>query len=396
MNSNKILEEWQETLINQPDFLKQILQNLMQLTLKEEFTKFIGAENYERTDQRKGYRNGTYERSLKTRVGKLDLNVCRDRNGEFQTELFERYQRSEKALILGILEMYLHGVATRKMEGILETLCGYGISKSQVSSMSHYLDKDLKNWRERSLEKYRYVFFDARYEKIRENGHVISNAAVVAVGTTEEGFREIIGCDVINSESFEDWDEFIGSLRARGLIGVEYTVSDDNKGLRKAIEKHFQGALWQRCQVHFMRNFISKISKAEAPEAIRLLQEVFASFSKEEAKEKLPKLEAFLKEKKKFSLWDWLEDNIEDTFTVFALPIEHQKKMKSTNMLERYNQELKRRSQVIRIFPNAASCLRLVTALCQEKSEEWGNKRYLRNEEKEKKIDPSPSLRRAI
>jgi putative transposase len=274
--------------------------------------------------------------------------------------------------------MYLHGVATRKVEGILDTLCGFGISKSQVSSMTQYLDKGLKSWRDRPLGKYRYVIFDARYEKVRENGQVISKAAVVAVGITEEGFREIIGCGVINSESFEEWDEFISSLKERGLTGVSYAVSDDNKGLKKAIGKHFQGVLWQRCQVHFMRNFISKLSKTEVSEAIRLLQDVFASWSKEEAKEKLPKLEAFLKEKKKNSLWNWLEENIEETFSVFALPIEHHKKLKSTNMLERYNQELKRRSRIIRIFPNEASCVRLVTALCQEKSEEWGNKKYIK------------------
>lgn len=397
MHRTKILEEWQDTLINQPDFFKQALQNFLQQALKEEFGKFIGAENYERTDQRKGYRNGSYERNLKTRVGEILLHVCRDRNGEFQTELFERYQRSEKALILGMLEMYVTGVATRKVESILEHLCGFGVSKSQVSSMTHHLDKELKIWRDRVLEKkYPYLIFDARYEKIREAGHVVSKAVVVAVGIAEDGFREILGCGVINSESYEEWDEFIGTIKARGLKGVTYSVSDNNAGLTKAIQRHFQGVLWQRCQVHFMRNFISKISKAEAPEAIRLLKEVFSASTKEEALEKIQKIAAFLKEKKKNSLLIWLEENIEDTFSVFALPIEHHKQLKSTNMLERYNQELKRRSRVVRIFPNEASCLRLLTALCQEKSEEWGNKKYLREVEKEKKIDPPPCLRRAM
>lgn len=386
MHHTKILEEWQETLINQPNFLKQVLQNFLQQSLNEEFKKFIGAENYERTDQRKGYRNGFYDRSLKTRVGEILLHVCRDRNGEFQSELFERYQRSEKSLIIGMIEMYLTGVATRRVENILENLCGFGVSKSQVSSLTQHLDKDLKTWRERTLESsYPYLILDARYEKIREGGHVISKAVVVAVGITAEGFREIIGCDVINSESYEGWDDFIGSLKKRGLSGIEYTVSDNNSGLRKAVEKHFQGALWQRCQVHFMRNFLSKISKAEATEAMRLLRDVFASSTKEEAEEKLQKMKSLLRAKKKNSLLIWLDENIEDTFSVYALPIEHHKRLKSTNMLERYNQELKRRSRVIRIFPNEASCLRLITALCQEKSEEWGYKKYIKEVEKEKK-----------
>lgn len=378
MENIKIAEQWQAALIDQPDFLKHALQHFMQKALEEEFQKFIGANEYQRTPERKGYRNGSYERQLKTRVGSLLISVCRDRDGEFRSELFERYQRSEKALVLGILEMYLWGVSTRNVEDIVETLCGFGVSKSQVSSYTKQLDEDLKPWRERPLiEEYQYLVFDARYEKVRENSRVISKAFVVAVGITLEGRREIIGCWTANSESFEAWDECLKGLKARGLKGVKFVVSDDNKGLRNAIAKHFQGVIWQRCQVHFMRNFLGKLAKSEQREGIRLLKDVFSAESKQEAKERLKKVEEFLKAKKKEGIWKWLEENVEETLMVMELPIEHRKKMKSTNMLERVNQELKRRSRVVRIFPNEQSCLRLLTALCQEISEGWNERKYL-------------------
>lgn len=378
MDRSKIAEEWQGALINQTDFFKNALQEFIQQALQAEFRNFIGADDYQRTSERKGFRNGAYERQLKTRVGTLYLKVCRDRDGEFRTELFERYQRSEKALVLGIMEMYLWGVSTRNVEDIMETLCGFGVSKSQVSALTVELDEKLEPWRKRALtETYIYVIFDARYEKVRENGRVISKAFVVAVGITKDGKREIIGCWVTNSESYEAWEGCLRELKERGLKDVKYVVSDDNKGLRGAIEKHFQGVIWQRCQVHFMRNFIGKLARSEQVEGIRLLKDVYAATSKEEARERLRKIEGFLIGKKKEGVWRWLEENIEETLGVYELPIEHRKRMRSTNMLERFNQELKRRSRVVRIFPNEKSCLRLLTAICMETSEEWGNRQYL-------------------
>lgn len=380
MNRSNMANDWQEALIDKPDFLKLALQAFMQKALEEEFRKFICADAGERTEERTGYRNGTYPRLLKTRVGSLNLNVCRDRDGEFKTELFERYQRSEKALVLGIIEMYLWGVSTRNVEAIMEPLCGFSVSKSQVSELAGRLDHDLNIWRTRPLtDEYMYVMFDARYEKIRENGRVISKGFVVAVGIMVTGEREILGTWMINSESYEAWDDCLKELKNRGLKGVRYVVSDDNKGLRGAIAKHFQGVIWQRCQVHFMRNFIGKLSQAEKGEGIGLLKEVFAATTKEEAKNRLVKVGEFLKRRKKDNVWAWLEESIEETLAVLDLPIEHRKKMKSTNMLERFNQELKRRSRVVRIFPNEQSCLRLLTALCQETSESWGNRNYLKD-----------------
>jgi putative transposase len=378
MDGNKIAAEMQEVLINQNGFLSTLIEKILQKAIEVEFEKFIGAKEYERTDDRQGHRNGSYGRQFKTRVGSIMLNVCRDRAGEFQTSLFEKYQRSEKAFVGTIAEMYFSGISTRKIGNIMDELCGFNVSKSQVSNLTAELDPQLLAWKERLLTAvYRYLIFDARYEKIRENGKVVSKAYVVAIGITSEGYREIIGCWVINSESYEAWNECIIALKERGLTGVEYAVADDNKGLRKALQKHFQGLLIQRCQVHYMRNFLSKLAKNERQEGIRLLQDVFAAHTKEEAMERLEKAKTLLESKKKKGVVEWLEESIEEALIVLELPIEHRKKMKSTNMLERFNQELKRRSRVIRIFPNEASCLRVLGTLCQETSESWSHRKYL-------------------
>ena len=379
MNNNKTASQWQDALINQDGILSQMLRECLQTIIHAEFAKFIGAKEYERTDERKGLRNGFYERQLQTRVGSLTLRVCRDRAGEFKTELFDKYQRSEKAFTFAIAEMYFAGVSTRKVSSVMEELCGFSVSKSHVSDLAKQLDEQLLEWRERKLTKsYPYLLFDARYEKVRENGRVISKACVVAIGISQHGMREIIGTWVVNSESYEAWDACFKSLKERGLHGVEYVASDDNQGLKSALLKYFQGVELQRCQVHFMRNFIDKLAKSEKDEGVRLLQEVFAADAKDEAMKKMEKIKDFLTSKKKEKVADWLEENIEESLAVLNLPIEHRKQMKSTNMLERVNQELKRRSRVVRIFPNTDSCLRLLSALCQEISEGWSNRRYLK------------------
>ena len=355
-----------------------MVQSAIQKALDVQFTEFIGADLYERTEERRAVRNGSYQRQLKTRVGSIELNVCRDRAGEFKTDLFDRYQRSEKALVMSLLEMYLWGVSTRNVEEITESLCGFSVSKSQVSDIAKSLDEELEQWRNRELlEPYQYLVFDARYEKVREAGRVVSKAVAVAVGITEDGKREVLGTWVINSESFEQWDDCLEQLIKRGLRGVNYVVSDQNKGLRAAIEKRFQEVVWQRCQIHFMRNFLSKLSKQIHPEAIKLLRKVFAAEDKNTALQEAAKLSTYLRNHKREQVANWLEENLEETLGIYELPAEHRKRMKSTNMLERLNQELKRRSKVVRIFPNERSCLRLMTALCQEYSEDWMNRRYL-------------------
>ena len=378
MKHNEMKKILQENLMAHPGYLQNTMEAIIQEAIIQQFNKFIGAEAYERTDQRHGLRNGTYERKIKTRVGTITLKVCRDRDGLFQQEVFEKYQRSEKALMIAIIEMYLNGVSTRKVSAIVEELCGFSISKSTVSELTKKIDVDQKIWRTRALtEVYQYLVVDARYEKVRENGHVVSKAFVTIIGITVECEREIIGTWVINSESFEEWDACFAELIDRGLFGVKYVVSDENKGLVRAIAKRFQGAKWQRCQVHFMRNFLSKISASEKNEGIKLLQDLFAAPSKEEALKRVSPLRDFLLKQKKENVAQWLEDSIEDTLAVYSLPEEHRTKMKSTNMVERLNEEMKRRSRVVRIFPNEQSCLRLLTAVCQEISEDWDEKPYL-------------------
>lgn len=378
MDISKVPNVWQEALVNNNDYVKNILQQAFQTALDEQFNRFINAKLYERTDERKGLRNGSYSRSLNTKVGSLTLNVCRDRAGEFSPELFEEYQRSEKALVCTIAQMYFSGVSTRKIKNIMETLCGFGISKSHVSVLVKSFDEQLQSWRLRQLKlTYPYLVLDARYEKIRENGHVISKAFVTVIGITENGIREVIGCYVINSESIEAWDTVFKDLKDRGLHGVLYAVSDDNIGLRTGLKKYFQEAALQRCQVHFMRNFIGRLAKSELKVGIKLLREVFAAETIEEARESVKKLSDFLVVQKKEKVVTWLEDNIEETFAVYTLPVHQHKKMKSTNMVERLNEELKRRSRVVRIFPNEESCLRLLGTICQEISESWGDKQYL-------------------
>lgn len=372
------LDAWQEeALINQEGFIKGIVEEALQKVINTQFEDFIQAGEYERTDSRNGYRNGSYTRKFHTRVGSVTLRICRDREGRFQTSLFERCQRSERALLSILTEMYVNGVSTRKVTNIVEELCGHSVSKSLVSKLTVDLDDQINEWRNRPLIKsYPYLIFDARYEKVRES-NVASKAVVVAVGITSEGIREIIGCWVVNSESYDAWDSCFNELKDRGLRGVEYVVSDDNRGLKKALYKCFQGVKLQRCQVHFMRNFLSKLSKKDQKEGMLLLKEVFAANTKQRAMATLEHLIAFLEVRRKDAIVEWLEENIEDTLMVLELPYAHRTKMKSTNMLERFNQELKRRTKIIRIFPNDPSCLRLIGALCQEASERWGNRKYL-------------------
>jgi transposase-like protein len=377
--NNREAEKQVLALANRDELFSTILQKALNEALEERMKAFLCAGNYERIEGRKGYRNGSYERQLKTRVGTINLTVCRDRNGAFEHDVFERYERSEKALMLSISEMYFSGVATRKVSDVLETLCGTTISKSTVSELTKKLDVDLHQWRTRSLhaKKYRYLVVDARYEKIRENGQVISKACAIIVGIDDDGFREILGCYVVNSESNEGWDHCFADLKNRDLHGVQFVVSDENRGLRNALSKHFQGVLFQRCQVHFMRNFLSKLARNEQAEYMSLLRDVFAAATEKDAKEQVKKLTQALTEKRKHKLAQWIDEHIEESLVVLQLQKEHHKKMKSTNMLERLNQEVKRRSRSIRIFPNEDSCLRLLTALCQETSESWESKRYL-------------------
>lgn len=376
----EILTGWQEG-IGGEDFLRELVQRTVQQVLEAEMSSFLGAENYQRNSERRGWRNGYKPRTLKTRVGELELMVPKDRDGLFQTELFERYQRSEKALVLALLQMYVEGVSTRKVSAITEALCGLEVSKSQVSALSQKLDAEVAEWRQRPLtEAYPYLVIDARYEKVRRGGAVVSQGVLVGVGISASGYREVLGCWMAESESEASWGAVFSELKQRGLHGVRYVVSDDHAGMVKAIGRHFQGVVWQRCQVHFVRNALSLCGQRERPLVLRLMKTVTESATREGANAALASAIADL-EQKAPRVAQLLEDHGEEILGVYALPEAHQKRMRTTNMLERQNQELKRRTRVVRVFPHEQSCLRLIAALLMETSQEWMERIYLSMEE---------------
>ena len=371
------------------DFLRELVQRTVQQVLETEMTGFLGGGSYERNGERRGWRNGYKPRTLKTRVGELELMVPKDRDGEFQTELFERYQRSEKALVLAMLEMYVGGVSTRKVSAITEALCGLEVSKSQVSALTAKLDAEIEAWRMRSLTQlYPYLVVDARYEKVRQGGAVVSQGVLVVCGIDQRGYREVLGCWVAESESEASWGAVFAELKQRGLDGVRYVVSDDHAGMVKAIERHFQGAVWQRCQVHFVRNALSLCGVALRPMVLGLMRSVTEAPTRDAAKSALAAAVAQL-EKKAPKTARLLEEDGEEILGVYALPEAHRKRMRTTNMLERQNQELKRRTRVVRVFPHAPSCLRLVAALLIETSQQWMERLYLRMEEEAAEQTPA-------
>lgn len=367
---SKSREIMQEALIDDKDFLRAMIEKFCQTFMEEELTAFIGADTHQRTDNRVGYRNGYKPRILRTRVGELNLLVPKDREGNFSTELFSRYQRSEKALVLSIIEMYIQGVSTRKVTKIAEELCGLSVSKSQVSRLASELDLQLGAWRGRQLGSYPYLVIDARYEKVRTPRGVVSQGVLIVAGVSKEGYREILAVEMANAENKTNWGELFGSLVKRGLTGTEYVVSDDHPGLVDAITKYFAGALWQRCQAHFMRNILDKVAKAHRAELKAEMRAIFDSPNRERAAA-LTRSAILRYEQNYPVVADILEESADDILANFSLPSGHRKRMRTTNLLERYNQEIKRRTKVARIFPNDAAALRLISALAMEQSEEW-------------------------
>jgi putative transposase len=375
----------QGPLLDDPGFLKEIVHNVVQEVLEAEMTEHIGAAPHERTDARKGHRNGYKPRALRTRVGTLNLLVPQDREGTFSTRLFSRYQRNEKALVLALMEMYVEGVSTRKVKDITEELCGASFSKSLVSSLAGRLDSELQSWRTRPLEAegYPYLLVDARYEKVRSGGRVVSQGVLVASAVREpDGFREILAVEVADTESEATYQELFRSLKARGLKGVELVISDDHEGLKSAIERHFQGASWQRCQVHYARNLLGMVGAKKRKELAAELRAIFAATNREQALQIASEVADRWRGCGHEKVACHLEEHIEECLACLAFPESHQRRIRTTNSLERFNQELKRRTRVVRIFPNREACLRLVSALAVEQSEEWlTGRRYLDMEE---------------
>lgn len=353
------------------DLLRAMVRESVQQILEAEMSEIIGAGKSQRVEGRRGYRSGYYERSLVTRVGKLELRVPQDREGRFSTELFERYSRTERAFVGALVEMYVQGVSTRKVKAVTEELCGHEFSASAVSRLNVKLDETLRRFAERPLdEDYPYLILDARYERVREDGIVGKRAVLIAIGVNLDGRRCVLGVALANRESQTSWKDFLTSLLERGLRGVEYVVSDDHAGLKQAVPQVLPGTVWQRCYVHFLRNALDHLPRKHDDDCMTELRWIYDRRKLTEARSDLA---AWLKrwQAKYPKLCDWVEENIDETLAVYRLPAGHHKNMRSTNLLERFNEEIRRRTYVVRVFPNPDACLRLVRALAAEQHEEW-------------------------
>ena len=355
----------------------KLLASILNQVLDAQSTEQIGAKRYERNGERKAYRNGIRERQMTTRIGTITLEIPRHRQGNFETDLFNRYQRSEQALVLAMIEMVINGVSTRKIQKVTEELCGQSFSKSTVSVLCKRLDPIIEAFCNRPLLKhYPFVVIDALYLKARENARVRSKGVLIAQGISEDGHREILGFQVSDSESETSWSEFFTNLKKRGLVNVDVVVSDNHQGLVKAVRKCFQNTSWQRCQTHFSRNVLDKTPKRLQPKLKELLKVMYDSPDIESARairnriikefeDRTPKAMAVL------------ESGFDDVMAVMSLPLKYRKRLRTTNSIERLNEEIRRRERVIRIFPNVESVIRLIGALLIEQDEKWSTgKKY--------------------
>lgn len=349
----------------------RLLEEIFNQVLLAQSTEQLGAKPYERTDERTAYRNGVRERQLTTRVGKLTLKVPRHRNGQFSTELFNRYQRSEQALVLAMMEMVVNGVSTRKVERITEELCGETFSKSTISNLCKNLDPIVHEFKTRPLKNhYPFILVDAIYLKVRENNRVQSRGLLIAVGINKDGNREIIGFEIANTENESSWGDFFVSLKERGLKDVHLITSDNHKGLVKAVRRHFQGATWQRCQTHFSKNILDATPKPLQPEVKEELRKLYDAVDIDSARSVRDQIISKYEDKAPRAM-TLLDEAFDDVTAVLILPFKYRKKLRTTNMVERLNQEIRRRERVIRIFPNEASVIRLMGALLIELDEKW-------------------------
>jgi putative transposase len=358
------------------------LQVLLNQAMVIERDRHLGAASYERNELRTGYANGFKAKGLKTRLGALELSVPQVRNGDFYPTFLERGIRSERALSASLAEMYIKGVSTRKVGAIIEELCGFQVSSSEVSRATKLLDEEFVQWRQRPLKLFKYLILDARYEKVRQGGSVVDSAVLVAYGVDDKGIRYVLGVSVSLSEAEVHWRSFLDGLVSRGLHGLLCITSDAHAGLKAAIRAVFPGVPWQRCQFHLQQNaqsYVPKISmRAEVADDIRT---IFNAPDRDEA-DRLLKLIVTKYEKIAPKLSEWMETNVHESLNVFKLKKSHRKKLRTSNLAERVNRELKRRTKVVGIFPSAESCERLVTAVLVEISEEWEmGKIYLSMEE---------------
>ena len=349
----------------------KLMEALLNQVLQAESTEQLGASNYERSQERSDYRNGVRTRTLTPRIGKIELQVPRHRNVPFKTSLFENYQRNEQALITTMMEMVVQGVSTRNIKKVTEKLCGKSFSKSAVSEICKELDVPVKHFKERLLpEHYPFIIVDAIYLKAREDHRVKSKALFVAIGINNTGHKEVLGFEVYDSEKVNTWRDFFENLKSRGLRGVDIVISDAHAGLVDAIKESFSGSSWQRCQAHFTRNIIDKCPKKYSTGLASELRDMFNAATIEEARR--------LKE----SIYDEyqdvaneamtvLDEGFEDSITIMALPSKYRIALRTSNIIERENREIRRREKVIQIFPNTESIIRLIGAVLQDDHNEW-------------------------
>lgn len=346
---------------NREEALKHLVEKILNQVLEMESTEQLCADNYERNAERRDYRNGSRERELTTKIGTIKLNVPRHRNKPFHTMLFESYQRNEAALITTMAEMVINGVSTRKVSNVIELICGKEFSKSTVSEACKSLDDEVKTFKNRILdyEEYPYLMIDATYFKARENHRVISKAMMVAIGITEDGRKEIIGIDVYDDESNQTWMEFLMSLKKRGLNPPIMITSDAHMAIRHAITKVFPESAWQRCQFHFIKNILDAAPKTQRAGLEMEIRDIFNSKKIEDARKRFKEVVNDYRDVA-INAIEILENGFEDVLTVYNLPNEMRIALRTSNCIERFNGELKRRSNVIRIFPNKESILRLM------------------------------------
>lgn len=350
--------------------LRAAMQEAVEKLMESEVTELLGAGPWERSEERRGYRNGYRGREWDTRLGRLSLQIPKLRDGGYLPSFLEPRRRAERALVAVVQEAYVHGVSTRKVDDLVRVLGG-SVSKSAVSRICQELDEEGRAFRERAIEvETPYIWLDALYEKARDGGHVRSTAVVVAIGVTAEGTRTVLGLDVGNTEDESFWKSFLRSLVRRGLKGVQLVVSDAHVGLQKAVRQVLQGSTWQRCRVHTLRNILSHVPRGQQAVIAATVRTVFAQPTQAEARKQLAQVVKLLRDKCEKAA-EILEDAAEDVLAYMAFPSEHWRQIHSTNPLERLNKEIRRRTRVVGIFPSRASLLRLVSAVLAEQDDEW-------------------------
>ncbi len=377
--TGKTLEEICEVLISEGlPGVREAIEILINMAMRMEREKAIGAGPYERTEDRRGYANGFKPRVIHTRMGAIEAQLPQVRGMSFYPQALERGQRSERALKVAVAEMYIQGVSTRKVREVTEALCGFEISSTDVSRAATILDDELSQWRNRDLGQYAYVYLDARYEKVRQGGVVRDAAVLWAVGVNMAGYREVLGVSVALSEAEVHWREFLESLKRRGVSGVQLIISDAHTGLAAARRSVFPGVAWQRCQFHLSQNAQAYVPRQDMRKQIAQdLRDIFNSPTGETARTQLMLVcEKYRKRIPKLA--EWLENNIPEGFTVYAFPRAHHRRIRTSNVMERGNREIRRRTRVATLFPGEDSCLRLVGSVLMEMHEDWiTNKLYL-------------------